>query len=344
MPDRPIRLVPTLRWVCQDDALTLLRDTKAVRVKGDRETLTLIASALERGTTRDELTLHAPADVIDAFLARLDAENWLSSELSTPEAPGMPWERQLGYLTLFGTEAGRMQERLRAARVGILGVGGIGGLVAQHLVGAGAGALWLIDDDVVATHNLNRQYLFSRKDLGRPKVEAAVDALTAQSEHTGYHPIRLAVRSAEDLSVLPDDLDLLVCAADVPTDIALICWRWAGPAGVALVSGAVGLGSGYWGPLVVPGRGGCLDCFDHAKRARMSPLEHELRRALTDPTPYSFGPSNSVIAAMLAHDVCQYLASGDCASLNRRAILRFGEGLSFFDPSPESRCPAHEND
>ncbi|MGA8116690.1 MAG: ThiF family adenylyltransferase [Actinocatenispora sp.] len=340
--DSPVRLVATLSCVPLDNGVAFVRGGRLVQAKGDPALIGDIADRLRAGTTRAALSGCLPLDTIDALLARLDAEGWLTAEPAGSGAVGMPWERQHGYLTMFGPEADRMQQRLRDATVGILGVGGIGALVAQHLVAAGVGELWLVDFDAVASHNLNRQYVFGTEDIGRSKVDAAMAGLGRLSPHTRFHPVQQAVRDPADLEALPDGLDLLVVAADTPPDIAAICWRWAAPRNVAMTAAAVGLTTGFWGPLLVPERGDCHDCFHHARQQAISPLERQLEKALGDPTPYSFGPSNSAIAAMLGFDVCRYLAAGAAGTLGRRGILNFEDGrMSYYEPDPGQRCAAH---
>lgn len=62
--------------------------------------------------------------------------------------------------------------RLAAARVAVIGVGGVGGWCAEALVRTGVGHLTLVDDDTVQPSNLNRQCPATSKTLGLPKVEA----------------------------------------------------------------------------------------------------------------------------------------------------------------------------
>lgn len=73
---------------------------------------------------------------------------------------------------LLGSEN---MERLAKARVAVFGVGGVGGFVVEALARSGVGTLDLIDDDVVAPSNLNRQIIATMSTIGRPKVEAARD-------------------------------------------------------------------------------------------------------------------------------------------------------------------------
>lgn len=69
-------------------------------------------------------------------------------------------------------EAGA-QEKLRSARVLVVGAGGLGGGVIRQLAGAGVGALTVSDGDTVSLTNLHRQQLYTTADVGRPKAEVA---------------------------------------------------------------------------------------------------------------------------------------------------------------------------
>ena len=62
------------------------------------------------------------------------------------------------------------QARLRAARVLIVGVGGLGSPVALYLAGAGIGTIGLVDDDTVSESNLQRQVLYAEAEVGLSKA------------------------------------------------------------------------------------------------------------------------------------------------------------------------------
>lgn len=69
------------------------------------------------------------------------------------------------------------QQKLRDAKVLIIGAGGLGSPVALYLAAAGVGTIGLIDYDIVSESNLNRQVLYEEKNLGQLKVEAAAERL-----------------------------------------------------------------------------------------------------------------------------------------------------------------------
>ena len=164
-------------------------------------------------------------------------------------------ERYARHLVLAEV-GGPGQQRLKAARVGLIGLGGVGAPAALYLAAAGVGALLLIDDDTVALTNLQRQIAFDSADLGRPKVEAGAGALTALNPHVRIETVadRLdeqnAARLIEGCDVVIDGTD------DFATRFAVNAACVA--AGVPLVSGALGRWSGQVG--VFAGRP-CYRCL-----------------------------------------------------------------------------------
>ena len=77
------------------------------------------------------------------------------------------------------------QEKLRNAKVLIVGVGGLGCPAAMYLVGAGVGTIGLMDHDRVDKSNLHRQVLFQESDVGKPKALVAKERLEKQKASSG---------------------------------------------------------------------------------------------------------------------------------------------------------------
>lgn len=93
------------------------------------------------------------------------------------------------------------QERLGAARVLVIGAGGLGSTVIPTLAGAGVGTIGIVDDDRVETSNLHRQLVHGTADVGRAKVDSAADRVSAISPDTVVrrHPERLSSANALEL-------------------------------------------------------------------------------------------------------------------------------------------------
>ena len=148
------------------------------------------------------------------------------------------------------------QQRLKAARVLVVGAGGLGAPAALYLAAAGIGRLGLADSDTVALSNLQRQVIFATGDIGRPKVEAAAGRLLALNPEIDVIATPVAV-TADNAASLVAPYDLVLDGTDdfetrfVVADACLAT-------GKTLVSGAIGRWTGQVG--VFAGRP-CYRCL-----------------------------------------------------------------------------------
>ena len=137
------------------------------------------------------------------------------------------------------------QQKLAAARVMIVGAGGVGGPAALYLAAAGVGAITLVDPDTVALSNLQRQILFTGADIGRPKVEAGAERLTALNSMVDIET-RTEPLTTDNARALIAGHDVVLDGTDdFATRLAVnaACVAEAVP----LVSGALGRWSGQVG-------------------------------------------------------------------------------------------------
>lgn len=93
------------------------------------------------------------------------------------------------------------QQRLRDARVLLVGAGGLGSPMALYLVGAGIGTLGIVDDDAVSVTNLHRQVLYGERSVGRNKAVEAASCLGDLNPEVRIEPhaLRLAADNARQL-------------------------------------------------------------------------------------------------------------------------------------------------
>jgi molybdopterin/thiamine biosynthesis adenylyltransferase len=137
------------------------------------------------------------------------------------------------------------QQKLKAARVLVVGAGGLGAPAALYLAAAGVGTIGLVDPDTVSLSNLQRQVLYATADVGRPKTEAAGERLGALNPNTTVetHPVWLDASNAE---AVVSGYDLVLDGTDdFATRFAVsdACLVQAKP----LVSGALGRWTGQVG-------------------------------------------------------------------------------------------------
>ena len=105
------------------------------------------------------------------------------------------------------------QERLRAARVLVVGTGGLGSPVSLYLAGAGIGHIGLVDDDEVSTTNLHRQVLYAEAEVGLPKVVLAARRLRALNSDVDVKPYACRL-TPDNAAGMIQGYDIVVDACD----------------------------------------------------------------------------------------------------------------------------------
>ncbi len=129
-----------------------------------------------------------------------------------PELSSEEIRRYGRHLTLpeVGVEG---QKRLKAARVLVVGAGGLGSPLALYLAAAGVGTLGLVDFDTVDISNLQRQILYGASDVGRPKLDVAVERLREINPHVEVVPHRVRLDAGNALDII-GGYDLVVDGSD----------------------------------------------------------------------------------------------------------------------------------
>jgi molybdopterin/thiamine biosynthesis adenylyltransferase len=202
------------------------------------------------------------------------------------------------------------QQKLKAARVFVVGAGGLGAPLLQYLAAAGVGTIGIVDDDTVSLSNLQRQIIHGTPDIGRPKLDSARDAITRLNPHVNIvaHPLRLSAANVRDLirdyDVIADGSDNF----DTRYAVSDACFHERKP----LVTAAVGV---FDGSLTT------LRPFEKAADGRPNPtyrcLFPEAPPEGTVPTCSEagiLGALTGVMGTMMAIEVI-------------RQIVGFGEGL-----------------
>jgi molybdopterin-synthase adenylyltransferase len=204
------------------------------------------------------------------------------------------------------------QERLRSARVLIVGVGGSGGISATYLAAAGVGHLRICDCDTVELSNLNRQILFTVEDIGKPKAALAAHKLSAQNPEMEIETIsdKLTATNANELA---SECDLIVDGLDNHSD-RLILNKASCDLHIPFVYGAINEWQGQVS-FFHPPQSACLACL----------MPDELKSPGRTPV---YGALPGVIGSLQATLALRYLMTGEAPLSNALLIFR-ADAMAF---------------
>ncbi|PZQ51191.1 MAG: molybdopterin biosynthesis protein [Rhodovulum sulfidophilum] len=202
------------------------------------------------------------------------------------------------------------QARLRAARVVVVGAGGLGDPALLYLAAAGVGALDIIDDDTVALSNLQRQILFGMDDIGASKAAAAAAALRRINPGVAVTPVAARLDAGNAAELLAGATLVIDGSDNFATRYAVNAACVA--AGIPLLSAAMSQWEGQIA-LFDPARGGpCYRClFPEPPAEGLAPSCAEAGVV---------GPLPGVLGALLALEAVKEIA-GAGQGLRGRLLL-----------------------
>ena len=149
-------------------------------------------------------------------------------------------------------------EKIRSAKVCVVGAGGIGNPVITQLVAMGIGSLRIVDRDVIEVTNLHRQHLYTDEDIGRVKVEAAAERLRKLNPGVQIEAVPTSVTKFTAESIVKG-FDVVIDALDsVDARYALndACIKNSIP---LIYAGAIGVTGSV--STILPNKSACLRCM-----------------------------------------------------------------------------------
>lgn len=149
-------------------------------------------------------------------------------------------------------------EKIRSAKVCVVGAGGIGNPVITQLVAMGIGSLRIVDRDVIEVTNLHRQHLYTDEDIGRVKVEAAAERLHKLNPGVQIEAVPTSVTKFTAESIVKG-FDVVIDALDsVDARYALndACIKNSIP---LIYAGAIGVTGSV--STILPNKSACLRCM-----------------------------------------------------------------------------------
>ncbi|BDA82462.1 thiamine biosynthesis protein ThiF [Aureimonas sp. SA4125] len=108
---------------------------------------------------------------------------------------------------------GAGQQKLKRARILVIGAGGIGSPVVLYLAAAGVGTIGIADDDTVSLSNLQRQVLHGTADIGRAKLDSAAERVAALNPHVAMSPHGVRIDAANGAAIVAA-YDLVIDGSD----------------------------------------------------------------------------------------------------------------------------------
>ena len=228
------------------------------------------------------------------------------------------YDRQI-MINGFGLEG---QEKLRNTRAFIAGAGGLGSPLAIYLTAAGVGSIKVVDCDVVGASNLNRQILHWNEDIGRQKVESAIEKLRKLNPDVEIKAVMEKITET-NIANLVADSDIIVDAMDnLPTRLLLN--RISLKKNIPLFHGAI---HGFEGraTTIIPHETACLGCiYKGAPPGEKFPV---------------IGATPGIIACIQATEVIKYIV-GIGNLLLGRLLVYDGLAMKFteFSIKRDPRC------
>ncbi|MDO4242291.1 MAG: ThiF family adenylyltransferase [Actinomyces sp.] len=207
------------------------------------------------------------------------------------------------------------QRRINAARVVLVGAGGLGSPVALYLAASGVGTLGIVDPDTVALSNLQRQVIHTVRSVGRMKVDSAREAITALNP--GVQVRTRAVELDADNAVrILEGWDLVVDATD-SVQARYVLNDATARLGVPLVHGAV---QGTVGQVTVfdARRGPCYRCLQPESPGRGGEVEDEPVGVL--------GVAPGVIGVLQATEALKLIVGGGRPLIGQLLVIEAWQG------------------
>lgn len=306
----------------------LLIDDEIFEIEPYNENIFKSLLALLEGCYKEDLVRIFGNDLEAEELLVLLSENGMLGDSGYNVYKETFLEKQWYYLEGLGYNPEFLQEKISSATIAIVGVGGVGSVVINSLIRSGVKSLILIDFDNINRSNLNRQILFTEKEVGKSKLDCTKKKILDINPDAIVQTVTARIDSLSSLYVLLNKkIDILINAADTPAGLENIIHEFGYKTGIPTISCGVGRNYGTWGPLFVPGRTICYKCFSKMEEDAMSEVEKYVSKLENDPMVVAFGPINTVVSELMAKDVLLYLALGcdkeKIASLNARCGINF---------------------
>lgn len=233
------------------------------------------------------------------------------------------YQRQISFIdeiTESWEETVALQTKLENSTIAIFGVGGIGTWIVNGLYQLGIGNIRIVDPDTVSKSNLNRQLYFTEADVGKYKVEVITEKLVDAK----IQSFRKYVSADENLEDIIVGCDFLVNCADSPSveQTSRVINKYACKYNLPYsIAGGYNMHLGMIGPIIVPKKTACLDCFLEYQKEN-DPFKSSEKIKDVEQTG-SLGPITGVVANFQVMEIFKYLIGKGNVNVNQFAEIDF---------------------
>lgn len=297
--------------VIEKDGLIYFIDDDIYLVEFEQEIKLEYFEALKSGVSKEKLIsmFNGNEEQCDYFLDELNRNNFLRKYESIQQYLSIQNmknfnQKQFRYLEEKSERPIEAYSSLINSTVCIIGVGGVGSVLLESLVGAGILNYVLIDFDLVEESNFNRQYIFNKNDLGKSKVLCAKNYIQDRLIGSRVKCIDKKITDIDEFSRLLSDnspISIVINAADYPANIENIVYDACAKENIACLGIGVGKDIGYWGPIK---KGKTVKInFENALGFDVASFKPRSK-----PTDVSLGTINMLISTFASMDVILYLS------------------------------------
>ncbi len=220
------------------------------------------------------------------------------------------------------------QLRLKNAKACIIGLGGLGSMIALELSGMGIGYLRLVDRDIVSRSDLHRQYLYDVDSIGEPKVEVAHRKLGKLNPGVilDLFPESLNITNADEMI---EGVDVVLDGLDKPEPRYLLN-RTCNRQKIPYIFGAAVASFGHVS-TILPGRTACLECFLPGRKD-----DESLECGVIGVHPSILG----LVTAIQVSEAVRLLIGQEPKLLNKLLYINLGAlGFQTIEIEPQDKCP-----
>ncbi|QFT87896.1 Molybdopterin-synthase adenylyltransferase [Bacillus sp. THAF10] len=297
---------------------------KVVEIEDENGSIYMLLSLMdgnrEISQIIDQVCLHYP-DISEAEIkAAVEEFNNLGFLLHTDQNQHIlgPNEQErfkgnVNYMSHFcppNMDPSHFQKKISNAKITIIGMGAFGCSLLFNLAGLGVRNVRIIDFDTVDLSNLNRQMLFNEQDIGRLKIDAAQDFMSAFYSSMKIETINQKIDQYTLIEPLIEGSDLVILAADQPF---LLLQRWVNEAcvnkSIPFIAGGINITMGQFN-TIIPGESGCIDCMhihNFKETEDYAVIVHRVLEENFIPPNTATSPNLMMITGIIASEVFKFL-------------------------------------